>query len=191
MKIVTCSILFFFAGRTALHIATQFKNEGAVLALLQAGSDINILDANKKTAFTYAFENSPFAKESQDRTKKIVGIFSAYVQKLNSCCLDVHEINHSALTNAITNFNVEVNPNKKFYDELTKMKDVKIKLSTITLCNFISGTNQEHVNSCILRIPRKVLDILYHSDDIKTRFWESLGIIRLQCRKYTKSIIVD
>lgn len=99
-----CDSLIFGTGMTALHIAMLFRNKDAIIALLISGIDINIVDYNGKTAFSYIFDPCTRCLARCNNVHDyILQVLANHVAKLQHFQLYVSETNEKLKNRAFEN----------------------------------------------------------------------------------------
>lgn len=172
-------------GRTALHVAIEFRNLKAVLGLLDGGANLNVLNRtdNAMQVLNEELEkNVPPQIESTSLLKNL----SAHIYKLNLCGIYVNNVNREFNDRIREDFSFNFSDSERLCsNELILSKDVKIEPHPITLYDFLSETGIVGSYPMLPQIQKRAISDFFQNSgpQLRWRFPQLLGVMKLQYRK--------
>lgn len=146
------------------------------------GADVNILDANGKSAFAYSLERS---EDRRERDLHIIVTFSMHLLKLQLLELDVNQVNVEVDIEARKKFPFNVKVAERCRDELERLKERTIDPYSVTLFDFLSETGAVAAYPHMPQIERHAIDEFFYNDSVRlrTEFPELACLLKLQYRR--------
>lgn len=177
------------AGRTPLHLAVKFNNFTAVEALLNSGADINYVDINGKSPYSYVTLSRLDERSGQlsNSISSIRKILSLHLIKHQLVGIQVSELNAKLLREFKTE-STDVDIEDEEYElklQFNKMKKMKMCNREFTVRDFLYPTGVVNLYSSLKQSDRDAIDSFFKSTILlEFTFW--MDLLKLQYKNATQ-----
>ncbi|XP_058803692.1 ankyrin-2-like [Phymastichus coffea] len=168
-------------GRTPLHIATQFRNADGLIALLDCGADVNVIDATRKSVLNYALE---YEEYEVDKAVQCMWIFYAYLSQYCSYGFELSQMNVELYVKIveICELNKRFEYKRPIVDEdIKNLKNWEIDSSLIKLSDLLKNKG---LDAYAMRVSvRRDIDKIFQGNDLHKNMFKIFGLLVLKYKE--------